>query len=56
MGEPINKVTFRRKIGEMDMLELVEGGFAASGAHRPAQLYRLKNAFRQRLMLLERGM
>lgn len=56
MGEPVNKVTFRRKIGEMDMLEPVEGGFEAAGAHRPAQLYRLKPAFRQRLMLLERGM
>lgn len=56
MGEPINKVSFRRKIGEMDMLEAVEGGFDASGAHRPAQLYRLKPAFRQRLMLLERGL
>ena len=56
MGEAINKVTFRRKIGEMDMLEQVEGGFEAAGAHRPAQLYRLKPAFRQRLMLLERGM
>ena len=56
MGEPINKVSFRRKMGEMDMLEPVAGGFGAAGAHRPAQLYRLKQAFRQRLMLLERGL
>lgn len=56
MGEPINKVSFRRKIGEMDMLDPVEGGFENAGAHRPAQLYRLKPAFRQRLMLLERGL
>ena len=56
MGEPINKVSFRRKIGEMDMLEPLEGGFDTAGAHRPAQLYRLKSAFRQRLMLLERGL
>ncbi|MES2322226.1 MAG: NUDIX domain-containing protein [Pseudomonadota bacterium] len=56
MGETLNKVSFRRKITEMDMLEAVEGEFAAAGAHRPAQLYRLKKAFRQRLMLLERGL
>jgi 8-oxo-dGTP diphosphatase len=56
MGEPLNKVSFRRKIGEMDMLEPVEGGFENAGAHRPAQLYRLKPAFRQHLMLLERGL
>ena len=56
MGETINKVSFRRKVTEMDMLDAVEGGFDAAGAHRPAQLYRLKSAFRQRLMLLERGL
>jgi 8-oxo-dGTP diphosphatase len=56
MGEPLNKVSFRRKISEMDMLDPVEGGFESAGAHRPAQLYRLKPAFRQRLMLLERGL
>lgn len=56
MDEPLNKVSFRRKIGEMDMLEPVEGQFEAAGAHRPAQLYRLKPAFRQRLMTLERGL
>lgn len=56
MGEAINKVSFRRKITEMDMLEPVEGGFENAGAHRPAQLYRLKPAFQQRLMLLERGL
>jgi 8-oxo-dGTP diphosphatase len=56
MGEPLNKVSFRRKISEMDMLDPIEGGFDSAGAHRPAQLYRLKPAFRQRLMLLERGL
>ena len=56
MGETINKVSFRRKITEMDMLDAVEGGFENAGAHRPAQLYRLKSAYRQRLMLLERGL
>jgi 8-oxo-dGTP diphosphatase len=56
MGEELNKVSFRRKIGEMDMLEAVEGAFDAAGAHRPAQLYRLKPAYRERLMTLQRGL
>lgn len=56
MGEPLNKVSFRRKMTEMDMLEPIEGAVAASGAHRPAQLYRLKPAYREELSLLERGL
>ncbi|WP_374582654.1 NUDIX domain-containing protein [Pseudoduganella sp.] len=56
MGEPINKVSFRRKISEMDMLEAVEGAFSSGAAHRPAQLYRLKQEVHERLALLERGM
>ncbi len=56
MGEPLNKVSFRRKMTEMDMLEPVEGQLEAGGAHRPAQLYRLKPASREQLALLERGL
>ncbi len=56
MGETINKVSFRRKMSEMDMLDPLEGRFAAAGAHRPAQLYCLKPAYRSRLMLLQRGL
>lgn len=56
MGESLNKVSFRRKITEMNMLEPIAGQFEAAGAHRPAQLYRLKDAFSQSLMLLERGL
>ncbi len=56
MGEPLNKVSFRRKISEMDILEPIEGGFETQGAHRPAQLYRLKQEFREELKLLERGL
>lgn len=56
MGTPLNKVSFRRKMEEMGMLEPIEGQFAAAGAHRPAQLYRLKPEFRDRLTLLERGL
>lgn len=56
MGEALNKVSFRRKMTEMDMLEPIEGAFTAGGAHRPAQLYRLKPALRDRLTLIERGL
>jgi len=56
MGEALNKVSFRRKMTEMDMLEPVEGAFTAGGAHRPAQLYRLKPELRDRLTLIERGL
>jgi 8-oxo-dGTP diphosphatase len=56
MGEPLNKVSFRRKMSEMAMLEPVDGQFGAAGAHRPAQLHRLKPALRDRLALLERGL
>ena len=56
MGEPLNKVSFRRKISEMDILDAVEGQFGAAGAHRPAQLYRLKTAFTHQLITLQRGL
>ena len=56
MGEALNKVSFRRKMTEMAMLEPIEGQFGAAGAHRPAQLYRLKPELRERLTLLERGL
>ncbi|MFM9435961.1 8-oxo-dGTP diphosphatase [Janthinobacterium sp. CG_23.3] len=56
MGEPLNKVSFRRKMTEMGMLEAVEGQMEVGGAHRPAQLYRLKPALRAQLALLSRGL
>jgi len=56
MGETLNKVSFRRKMVEMDMLETVDGCFDAAGAHRPAQLYRLKTGARTQPALLERGL
>lgn len=56
MGEPLNKVSFRRKMAEMGMLEAVDGQFETAGAHRPAQLHRLKPALRERLTLLQRGL
>ncbi|NHZ89993.1 NUDIX hydrolase [Massilia sp. CCM 8733] len=56
LGETLNKVSFRRKMSEMDILDPVDGQFEAAGAHRPAQLYRLKAALRKTLTVLERGL
>jgi len=56
LGESINKVSFRRKVQELGMLEPIEGEMHAGGAHRPAQLYRLKREFRHSLSMLDRGL
>jgi len=54
LGESVPKVSFRRKVGELDMLEEVPEGEGPRAAHRPAQEYRLKPAFRQALALSPR--
>ena len=56
LGEPINKVSFRRKMDELAMLEPVPGALQGGGAHRPAQFYRLRPEFRRSLSLLARGL
>ena len=56
LGEPINKVSFRRKIDELDMLEPVSGAMETGKAHRPAQLYRLRPHFSQHLSLTDRAL
>ncbi len=56
LGEPINKVSFRRKMDELDMLEAVDGALEAGRANRPAQIYRLKSQYRNRLALSGRSM
>ena len=56
LGEPINKVSFRRKMDELDMLEAVAGALETGRANRPAQLYRLKSQYRNRLSLSGRSM
>ena len=56
LGEPINKVSFRRKMDELGLLEPIEGKMSAGKAHRPAQLYRLKPKFRRKLALTDRGL
>lgn len=56
LGEPVNKVSFRRKMDELDMLEPVPGALQTGGAHRPAQLYRVRPAYRRHLSLSVRGL
>jgi 8-oxo-dGTP diphosphatase len=56
LGESVNKVSFRRKIDELGIVEPIEGAFTAGGAHRPAQLYRLRKAFRHVLSTSGRGL
>lgn len=55
LGEPINKVSFRRKIAELDILEHVEGLLESGKAHRPAQVYRLKSRYGKHLSLTDRA-
>jgi 8-oxo-dGTP diphosphatase len=55
LGEPINKVSFRRKIDELGMLEPIEGELETGAAHRPAQVYRLRREFKRELSLVARG-
>lgn len=55
LREPINKVSFRRKMEELDILEPIPGAFETGRANRPAQLYRLKAAYRQQLSITDRG-
>jgi 8-oxo-dGTP diphosphatase len=55
LGEPINKVSFRRKMDELEILEPIPGAQKAGKAHRPAQLYRLRKQFRRKLSLTDRG-
>ena len=56
LGEPVNPVSFRRKMDELAFIEAIPGAKSSSGAHRPAQLYRLKREFRRTLSLAGRGL
>ena len=53
MGVALDKSAFRRKLTEMDVLQECEGQ-RVGGAHRPAQLFRVKADVAHRLRLLER--
>jgi hypothetical protein len=53
MGLALDKSAFRRKLTEMDVLEECKGQ-RVGGAHRPAQLFKVKADVANRLRLLER--
>lgn len=56
LGEAINKVSFRRKVDSLAMLEVIEGEMEHGRANRPAQLYRLRREFRHALSTVDRGL
>jgi 8-oxo-dGTP diphosphatase len=58
LGEPLNKVSFRRKMDELALLTPVQGqaGLQTGAAHRPAQLYTVQHAYQQQLALSTRGL
>ena len=56
LGEAVNKVSFRRKMDELGMLEPIEGAMSQGGAHRPAQLWRLRREYRRELSTTDRGL
>ncbi len=53
MGVALDKSAFRRKLTEMDVLEACKGQ-RVGGAHRPAQLFRVKAHVANRLRLLQK--
>lgn len=56
LGESLNKVSFRRKMDELDILEPIAGEMETGRANRPAQYYRLKPSYRDQLSLCNRGL
>ncbi|MBF6649061.1 NUDIX domain-containing protein [Methylobacter sp. BlB1] len=56
LNEKLNKVSFRRKIAEMDVIEEVTGQLSRQGAYRPAKIYKLKSPYLDKLKTLESGL
>jgi 8-oxo-dGTP diphosphatase len=56
IGESIDKITFVRKMKDMDVLEIVEGAKRTGAANRPGQLFRIKPDLSGGLPMLSRGM
>lgn len=54
LGEPLDKVTFRKKILDLGILEPIEGA-KEHADNRPAQLYRVKRKFRTTLATMSRA-
>ncbi|MDE2267790.1 MAG: NUDIX hydrolase [Betaproteobacteria bacterium] len=44
LGHRLDKSSFRRKLDERGLVEPVDGVMRAAGAHRPAQVFRLRGA------------
>lgn len=56
LGGPINRVTFKRKMDELDVLEPANKVQDTGSAHRPSQLFRAKPALSKGLSLSDRAM
>lgn len=56
IGEAIDKITFARKLIDLNVLELVKGSKRMGASNRPAQLYRIRRDLPGGLSVLSRGM
>ncbi|KWT98493.1 MULTISPECIES: NUDIX domain-containing protein [unclassified Variovorax] len=56
LGKTLNKVSFRRKVDELDLVEEIPGAKTEVISQRPAQIYRLKRKFRHKLSTVERAL
>ena len=56
LGSTLNKVSFRRKMDEMGVLEEIEGALSKTGAYRPAKIYQLKSSYLEALKVLNKGL
>jgi 8-oxo-dGTP diphosphatase len=56
LGGPIDKRTFRRRIEELDVLEMAAGDRSEGGAHRPAQRSRVKRRTGRELAVAEKNL
>lgn len=55
LGTSIDKVSFRRRMAEIDAIEPVDGLFSSGQNSRPAQIYRIRPALKSGLGVLARG-
>ena len=56
LGTALDKRTFRRRIEELDLVEVATGARAEGAAHRPAQQYRVKRRFGRMLAMADRNL
>ena len=56
LGDTLDKRGFRRRIEELDVVEEVRGQLSSGGAHRPAQLYRVKRRAAHELSLADKNL